>query len=418
VTGPEFASDDLRLVRHNPWVLAAAASPVLAALVLGVVTLATRVPVAIFAPHLVIAGLALTYLAYRRKWRPLVDPVRVQAGKDGVHVGDRFVPRSRITGGFVVPGWPTRVLLRLRRGVPVELEVRDTAEARAVLRALGLDASQTVAHFTVRSRLLAKRRYGLALVAAFMGVYGGGIGAATALRPSPHAGAVVMMLVLLTLFATLAGFLVPSKLDVGADGIALHWLGTRRFIGYAQIACVTTYEKGFGRSRTAGLSFRLRSGEELLVPVARRAADVEIAVIDERVREAMKSFESGEGAAEGARLERQGRSIADWVTALRGIGAGADASLRTAPIPRDRLFRIVEDPTARAAERAAAAVALGGELDDESRVRLRSVAEATAAPRLRVAIESAAGGDGAAMEAALAELDEEEERARVRGGSR
>jgi hypothetical protein len=85
--------------------------------------------------------------------------------------------------------------------------------------------------------------------------------------------------------------------------------------------------------------------------------------------------------------------------------------MRTAPLPRERLFRIVESPSASGLDRAAAAVALGKEADEETRGRLRGAAEACAAPKLRIALEAAAGSSSdAELEAALAEVGEEEKR--------
>jgi hypothetical protein len=101
------------------------------------------------------------------------------------------------------------------------------------------------------------------------------------------------------------------------------------------------------------------------------------------------------------------RTVSEWVTSLRAIGAGANADTRTAPFPRERLLRIVEDPTSPADDRAAAAVAVGASLGAEDRLRLRSVADAVVAPRLRVAIEAAAGDDDAELETALAQVVEE-----------
>jgi hypothetical protein len=79
--------------------------------------------------------------------------------------------------------------------------------------------------------------------------------------------------------------------------------------------------------------------------------------------------------------------------------------------PRDgrRLFRVVEDPASGSADRAAAAVALGSDLDDAGRARLRSAAAGVAGPRLRAALETAASqAEQSALEAALAEVEQEE----------
>ncbi len=75
----------------------------------------------------------------------------------------------------------------------------------------------------------------------------------------------------------------------------------------------------------------------------------------------------------------------------RALGSGAHATHRVAPIAVDRLWRIVESPATQPTIRAAAAVALGLRLDPRDRDRLRAAASATTAPRLRAALEAAAG---------------------------
>jgi hypothetical protein len=330
-------------------------------------------------------------------------------------VGERSIPRARIRAGYILPSTPgtaPRVLLRPRFGLPLELQAASTDEGRSLLRALGLDASQTVATFRALSRVLARRRYGFALGAGVAGFYVGALALFQASHGGPSFG---------VFFAAIAAMLVltvaRTRLDVGADGIALRWLWWRRYVGYEDIEMVTRYEKGWGRSRTSGLSVLLRSGEEVLVPIGRRGAmdDPDIAVIEERVREAMEAFRPGGVAADAALLRRGDRGLSEWVAALRALGAGANADMRTAPVPRERLFRVVEDPACAPTDRAAAAVALAGAVDEEGRARLRTIAEATAAPHLRIALQKAADASHEAeAEAALAQLEHDEEPRRAR----
>jgi hypothetical protein len=195
----------------------------------------------------------------------------------------------------------------------------------------------------------------------------------------------------------------------------LSWFGRKRFIGYDDILLVRRYDKGWGRSRQLGVSVTLQSGEEVAIPLGQPAwSDENVAIIEERIREAMDTFRAGGAAADAALLRRGERGVSDWVHALRAIGAGANADMRTAPLPRERLFRIVESPAAGAADRAAAAVALGSDLDDEGKARLKSAAEAVALPKLRVVIDAAASkADDAELEAALADLAHEEPKLHV-----
>jgi hypothetical protein len=392
-------------VKRNPWIMGLAATPFLATLLAVVANTALFVIV----PHLAILGLFLTFAAWRRNWRPVTKNVRVRADAKGVHVGARFVPRSTIRSGLVVPGAAPRVLLRRRFALPIELQTSSKKEARGLLRALGLDVSQSVATFTTLSRAAAKRRYGMVLGVGMAACF---LGFVRVLGPHPSTFAFAMLGA--TILAGVVLAVAPTRLDVGADGIALRWLGRTRFIAYEDIEGVARYARDWGRSKIYGLSIVLRSAEEVLVPISMQEwGDGDpVSLIEERIEEAMHAFRKGGAAADAALLRRGERAMSDWISALRSLGAGANADLRTAPVPRDRLFRIVEDPAAAPADRAAAAVALGGDLDDDGRARLKAVAEATAAPRLRIAIEKAATEpDGAALEEALAALEVDEEKA-------
>ena len=79
---------------------------------------------------------------------------------------------------------------------------------------------------------------------------------------------------------------------------------------------------------------------------------------------------------------------------------GATATLRTAPVMPDHLWRVAEDAQQPATMRAAAAIALGPTLDPSGKTRLAEIAKATAAPKLRVALERAA------TDAPLEEMEE------------
>ena len=408
-TPPTFASNDLLRIRRNPWVLALAASPLL--VTLGAITGGLLAKPALFAlvfHPAILALVALLYVWRRNPW-PVIEAQAVRADGNGVRVGATHVPRADIRDGFVLPGYPPRVTLRRRWASPIELQVGSTEEARAILRVLGLDVTQTVATFRTLSRAVAKRRYLAIGVAMFVAMYGGLVSGFAGARRSPAMGAVFGLGLGFMIIAMMTVMLMPTKLSVGADGIVLRWFFRDRFIGYGDVARMERYEKGFGRSRHVGLTLTLRSGEEVLIPTGQaKWSDERLAIIQERMRQAMEAFRTGDAAADAALLRRGARGASEWVAALLAIGAGANADMRTAPLPRERLFRIVESPVASIGERAAAAVALGSELDAETRGRLRVAADASASPKLRIALHAAASGASEAeLEAALTEAADE-----------
>jgi hypothetical protein len=75
----------------------------------------------------------------------------------------------------------------------------------------------------------------------------------------------------------------------------------------------------------------------------------------------------------------------------------------------DRLWSVLEDGASAPAHRAAAAVALSPHLDDAGRQRVRIAAQATATPKLRVALEAAAEDDDVRLIEALDEVTAAEE---------
>ncbi len=390
-----FPRGEIGQIRRNPYLLAAAASPLLlslAALISGITGDPRHLA---FMVHPAIFAVVFVALAWNRNFRPNVTWPEVQASRSGVRVGERFVPRARITDGFLVPRAGARSVVRLGlRGMrpAMELSVEGEATGRRLLRALGLDTTQTVARFRLLSQFYAggKMRWVTAAVAA---------------------GLVLLARLALGIFSVKAGFflvplfvlaglflmLAPTKVEVGVDGILVRWLGRTRFVPIGDILYVDTTIRGMGRNRVLTVLVSLRSGEILDLPVTQRGwDDGRASIVAERIREAMAASHAEPGAVEdAARLSRGSRPFAEWVADLRAIGSGANATHRVAPVPPERLWRVVEDPGSAASARAAAAVALAPALDDEGRLRLKRAAQAVAGPRLRVALESTAAGEGA-----------------------
>jgi hypothetical protein len=224
---------------------------------------------------------------------------------------------------------------------------------------------------------------------------------------APSVWPVLACLFPLLVFAIVS--LVPSRVTVGADGIELRWFGRRRFFRHRDVVNATQYIAGLGNSRYTGVALTLESGEEVRIPIGQaRSGDDRTRMVLERIQEAAAEGQREHPELDPAILARGDREVADWMRALRSLGAGANATMRTAPIEAERLWRIVEDPAGPPLARAAAAVALTADPAADARRRLRAAAEATAAPRLRVAIDAAASHDEDALKEALAELESEE----------
>jgi hypothetical protein len=355
-----------------------------------------------------------------RKYNPYprTRPGRLGADEAGVkRDGVLVLPRHEIKQGFVLAG-DGRWLVRFEHSgwkKPTEIAVDSIEEGRALLRALGLDASQTAATVRGMSRLFALPRY--AMIPIFMLPALGAMLIAGFARASGHPGAaaVLMPLIMLSMAVTL---IVPTRIRVGADGISTRWLGRERFHAFKDIERVAPYESGFGTRKYVGLELTLRSGKSIRLPVGQKMwSDRESSLLFERVREAIDVYRSAAAGVDASALARRGREPGDWIRSLRAIGAGAGADMRTAAVPVEQLLSVVLDSTARAIDRASAAVAVAPVLPAEDRQRIRVAAEMAASPKLRVALERASAEPGeapavrtddAAVAEALADLEEEE----------
>jgi len=209
---------------------------------------------------------------------------------------------------------------------------------------------------------------------------------------------------------------LPGRLQVGADGVLIDWRGEQRYIGFCDVSEISVYTESSGGKTFIGVAFALDSGENVKVPRGENqfGADAQAAALSRDASEAFRAYQAREMHDNASALERGDRTPEAWLTRLRGLAAGANAGPREAVVTEDRLWRIVEDPSARAGVRAGAAAALAATSDGGARERLRIAASDTAEPRLRVALESAASGDDEALLSALADVEPEKDAKRAR----
>jgi hypothetical protein len=239
----------------------------------------------------IIAALAacLTLAAYHANWRARVEPVQVRADAEGVVVNGRLTPRASIRAGLATPGISPRVVLRRHLRFPVELQTESQEEAGALLHSLGLDASQKFADFYGRSWIEARWAYVVGVFLAFSLV--GFV--------CSKLGEVGKVLLVPLWVMGVAVWLMPTRLRVGRDGVAIRWLWVHRIIGYGEIEDVGRYEQisGVGIT-TIGLQIQVRTGM-VRVPMGVRRWTVfgtwqrgesNLALAWERMREAARLF--------------------------------------------------------------------------------------------------------------------------------
>lgn len=342
--------------------------------------------------------------AWNRWWREERGDLR--ADETGLVLGERrVIRRDAVRHGYVLER-EGRTYVRLGRMLRlVDVEVADVAEGEAMLAAMRLDAARSVAeypmaHGTWRGAWI---RAALSVVPLFMAV------------PLAHVlgGQVPAFLgcLLGALFITLPYSVNQLvRVSVGADGLRIRRLLQRaRFVPFSSIDEATTD----GRD----IAIRLRDGKTITMhhsagrgwkPLAFADRALEASKLVERIEEQLSAHRARSTNADAPVFARAGRDTEAW---LRDVVSASDAnaSYRTPAVPPDELWRIVEDAAAPATERAGAAVALRQALDEDGRVRLRAVADACAGPRLRVALETVAGGeDDEHLRGALDPLDDQE----------
>jgi hypothetical protein len=216
-------------------------------------------------------------------------------------------------------------------------------------------------------------------------------------------------LILVLFFAFI--WLTPTRIEIGADGIVIRWLWQQQFIPIADVYHASVEHSGWGGSKTVDVVIARKSDGAVHVRLGSPWwNDKKATAIVQQILAVAATAERGEIEHATAVLARNRRPVKEWIHGLRAIGAGANASLRTAPVDPEHLWRIVETPTAPGSDRAAAAVALSVALDAADRRRLRLVAASVAQPRVRAAIDAAAAGDDTAIEEALQRAGADEAR--------
>ena len=203
---------------------------------------------------------------------------------------------------------------------------------------------------------------------------------------------------------------LPGSVTIGADGILVDWRGEVRYVPFAAVSGASLYLEKKGGKKIVGVFIELVSQERLRVAMGEDqfGAKDQAEKLCRGITRALERHRAAATPEEEDRLARRTLGGEAWLAKLRSMGAGANAGHREAPLPPDRLWRIVEDPTASAPSRAAAAVALGPSIDAEGKARLSAIASRTVSPKLRVALQTAPSEDDAALIEALAGVEAED----------
>ena len=262
-----------------------------------------------------------------------------------------------------------------------EVLLDDDGKARDLLLALGVDPARSIARFRVHDGLFANKSAQTVLTAIL------GVGAYNAFNILPHAwrfpGFFALMLLSLLNWA-------PSTVAVGPDGVLVTSATRlrRKFHPFADIADATVTSWGVTLEMKSGRSIELRTETSAKSKSESRDA------LAARIRAGIAALDPTGAADVASLVARAGRPVEEWLRALDAV-TGPAAGYRVATVPADKLWRVVEDPTADPSARAGAAAALRASLDDEGRARLAAIADASVHPKVRVALDAIASSKAA-----------------------
>lgn len=400
---PCSAPNGSSAIRGSP----ATAAPAALVPVLWVAAVATGESVfAVPSIHLFLFGGVLSLWAWRRKPWARTKRVRVEVDRDAITVGEERIARQALTRGVIVARDGNLEVHIAKPWSDLQLRIATAESARHLLTSLGFDEDQAAATFRTMSRSFTSipRTVATILAAGMLGMLGAAANLAGSEATNLGAAAILWMVSAFVLLLT------PSHVEVGADGVLIKWLGSQRFVSHGDITDVQI-TSGFGNDRNLHVDVVLTSGETVRIPVTnRRWDDGRTAGLATRILEAREVYRRG-GAEAEALLMRGDRPLERWITALR---ARELVGHRDQALPKDRLWRVIEDVAAKPIERAAAAVALGRGLGESDRERLARAARAAVAPKLRVVLESVADAEDDVLAEQLASLERAKRKERGR----
>ena len=318
-------------------------------------------------------------------------------GAGGLSVTTRRVKRA-YGAGFVADGWiddageVVSVILRMRDGDVISLEMPTLAEARAVLVAAGVAAEQQVLRMRLANPMSQVPIGGC--IAAFGGVVLSIVGmiAALVVAVAPATGgawgpALGILTAVVALFALLVRALIPRQIVIGTDGIAVPRAFGTTFVAHDQISEVISTVGAVVLRIRGAKPVRLPTGSRYGGRLPRAQESVHTALLN-RLAEAQEA--GRRGSSEGARLgdlDRDGRSFAVWREHLRGLTSSA--SYRRAGVVNEEIASVLEDAGAPPHLRVAAAMALAPASDAAIRLRIAGVVRTCADDHLRVALQAA-----------------------------
>ncbi len=318
----------------------------------------------------------------------------VVVDEQGLLIDHRFVaPRDAFVGAAIErirdDGQCRLLLVYNDRGLSkITLLVPDIATAKAVSRALGIDADQRVTRVSFSQTWGLPERYlptiALSLILGALFVFAHGF---------IPIGWLVMFIVVLVSHRLAQARVNQTRLTVGSDGVFRERFMRDRFVSFAKIARVTRKDGGlFLELRDGGamrlIRRRLTAADEVRSPMF----DIFAELLALQIQRAMEvRHELTRAAEDDSLVARRGRPPKKWIDDLRSAPRTGN-DYRTLPVGDESLPRLVADASRAADARIGAAIALRAREGEAVVPQLRVAAATTASPKLRVALEKIADG--------------------------
>jgi hypothetical protein len=354
----------------------------------------------------------IALLSLSMRWRRR-STGRLVANPIGLFIeGASVVRRNQILAGFFKQRGERPVIrLKVRRHplFPVDIEVASEDDGEALLRALRVDAASAPARFPIQLGGIRRVQWFLTAMCIPLALVCGGVMTLGARHVFPFALAapIAGLCIAAILFAALW---MTNTLLVGSDGLLVqNALRYKRFTPFRDVRDVS--------SEGGDVVVHLHSGKALRLGVGGTSGRVgralygstleEAPAICARIKEGLDRFHAQKDGAEIASLLARGRrDVKTWMRELGGVSDDV-ASFRTAAVPDDQLWRVLEDARTEPNVRLGAALALRPRLNAEGLARLRVASETCMQPKLRVAFEALdGGGEEEELERALSGVDD------------
>lgn len=345
-------------------------------------------------------------LFHHLSWnKPAERPAKIRVEGGALWVDDVCVRRAgRLVAARVLPRAQGGPMVELRRRFdlyPLRIALRTLDDARAIVRAMGLDDRDGATRFPMPL---------LTSPVGMTGYIGTGILLMVAMGRTSSASASLGPLLPMVFLAFLSlPRLLRGSLTIGDEGMLFESRIRRRFLAFADVVGIERVDAGRRKGQpmvSPGFRVTMRHGEMVTVPTLHERLGASMYQEDHVFEAARAAWASTRGERRQVinDLLRGQRSFGEWLHSLRAPG-----SYRAASESDGQLRDLLADPAASAEERLGAAIRLRARGAKGTKRRIRAAADSSVTPLLRLGLEAVATGDDARLVQLLTQAEQEPE---------